>query len=193
MTPAVMRHIRSAPPNVVVPELRDALITFCRRTELLRVVQAIDLQKDVARYRLCPPGGYQVVRATCVIEGSKRLVVKPDLCSCSCGDFFMDGPEWIELLRAPTEDQCAALVIEYVVAPSRDSMAVDSLIYDQYRDTIVAGALSRLMMQPDTKWANLALSAKWENEFKKGMAEARIAVAKNFTNANLKMQPLRFC
>jgi hypothetical protein len=191
--PAVMRHVRSVPPNVVLPEVREAMITFCKRSEILRVRQEIALQRGVTRYRLCPPDDYQVVRAVCVIEGSKRLLVKPDLCSCSCGDFFMDGPDWIELLSAPSSDDCGSLVIEYVVAPSRSAVAFDALLYDQYRDAITAGALHRLMMQPDSKWSNLVLSAKWEIEFKKGIHEARTAVMKNFTNANLKMRPIRFC
>lgn len=203
LMPAVMRHARTAPPNIVIPELREAYLTFCRRSELLRLVQVIPLQRGVTRYQLCPPDGYQVIRALAVIEGSQSLIVQPNLTACRCGDFFMDGPDWIELLREPFQDDVAylqnqdlddpnfTLAIQFCVAPSRTSIVLDKLVNDQYRDAIVAGALSRLLLAQDTKWYNPQLAQKWDMEFKKGMSDARVAINKGFTNANMRIDGAR--
>ena len=198
-----MRQARTVPPNIAIPELREAYLTFCRRTELLKVVQDIALQIGVRRYQLCPPEGYIVIRATAIVEGTNRLVLRNSpVQSCGAyGDFFMDGPDWIELFRDPiAEDESylndpdapqRLLTIEFVVAPTRDSVAIDKLVWDAYRDTITSGALSRLLLMQDTKWYNPQLASKWENEFKKGLNEGRISTAKNFTNANLRLPGVR--
>jgi hypothetical protein len=203
LVPAIMRHARTAPPNVVIPELREAYLTFCRRTELLRVVQNIPIQRDTRRYQLCPPDQYQVIRAITVFEGSRSLVLQSSLTPCACGDFFMDGPDWLEFIREPLLDDVSfnsrfdedaqnhTLTVQFCVAPARTSVLLDKLVNDQYRDAIVAGALSRLLLMPDTKWYNPQLAQKWEMEFKKGMSDAKIAISKNFTGADLRIDQRR--
>lgn len=199
LMPAVMRHVRTAPPNVVIPELREAYLTFCRRTELLRIVQVIPLQRGVLRYQLCPPTDYQVIRALAVIEGSIPLIIQPNLTACRCGDFFMDGPDWIELLREPyqsdeeylanqdLDNPAFTLQIQFCVAPTRTSVCIDKLVNDQFRDTIVAGALSRLLLMQDARWFAPQLASKWEMEFKKGLTDGRVTIEKGFSNANMRI------
>lgn len=203
LMPAIMRQARTVPPNVAIPELREAYLTFCRRSELLLVVQNIPIQRDTKRYQLCAPDQYQVLRATTVFEGSRNLVLQRNLTACACGDFFMDGPDWIEFIREPLLDDVSynsrtdedaqnhILTVQFCVAPNRSTVLIDKLVYDQYRDAIVAGALSRILLMADTKWYNPQLAQKWEMEFKKGMSDAKIAVSKNFTSADLRIDQRR--
>lgn len=105
--------------------------------------------------------------------------------------FTMVGRRTFRVTPIPTE---VSLDIDLRVSLTlpRDATSLDEDIYDEWNETIAAGALYRLLGMTGVKWANKSQSADNEQQFYRDIAEATVRA--NRSNApsvgSVQMRPI---
>jgi hypothetical protein len=92
-------------------------------------------------------------------------------------------PDEVQLVPAPTSRHLRGLTMELSLQPSRAGVGIPSWIYSRYRETIVDGAVAKLMLMPDKPWSNLAMGEFRLGRFQTGMAGISTDTATSFRSA----------
>lgn len=151
------------PPNVALSYIKNAVIEFAKRTSILRRTDTIRLQDGLQTYPLInAPDEEKVYRLVSVSRnGRPQDASFDDTCvilSCPVGV----SPECEE-----------HIVVEYVALPIRKSCNVDEIIYDDWHDAIVDGALIGIHLMPQKPWTSNAASQSRDKNFRIAIGDAR--------------------
>ena len=78
------------------------------------------------------------------------------------------------------------------IKPERDAMEVAQVIYKDYHELIVAGALYRLMRMTEQDWTDLGRSDQYRRDFEYQLNRARQQIDRGFNTKSQRIQPRRF-
>lgn len=151
--------------------IRKAVIDFCTRTQVLRreteveliacadeyILDIDDCERVVSIQDVC---GYEVLR--------KAPCTQPN---CHGRFIWFVSPNNIKISPTPIESGQKVKVV-VAVAPKQDCCEVDSLIYENYRETIIDKALSLLYRVKQDRWFDLQLSMAHEKDYMRGITQA---------------------
>jgi hypothetical protein len=73
----------------------------------------------------------------------------------------------------PIPDAVQTLSASLVLKPALNATGVETFLYNAYFDSLVSGALARLMRIPNKDWTNPKLSQMHQQIFYTGISEAR--------------------
>lgn len=85
--------------------------------------------------------------------------------------YYTPGLDQIRLVAAPNATIAGGLVASCIVYPSRTATVFDDILLEELRDAIVAGALSRLLMEQDRPWTNYKLGVAYGIAYDTAVAE----------------------
>jgi len=167
-------------PDVLLREaLREACIEFCRRTRLLAVSDALDVEAGEARVDLYPPEGTvyivdQVLRDTTPLERLSRhdfdsaaLDVQSGLPSA----YYVDGDRALVLGPVPIADE--TLTARFIVRPTDSATSVDDVLYRDWREGIAAGARAYLRRHHEA-WVDPTEEGVDRELFERAMSRANL-------------------
>lgn len=175
MFPVLQMAAMSAPPNIMETALRQSAIEFLSRTGALERDVYIDLQEGVMDYQLHGPDGYRVnfVREVCADGLKLRSAPSIDCQYVNPGMYVFMPPDSLVLGSQPDEDLPDGLLVRASLQPSQDSCAIDDDIYQRYGEIIVEGALSRMLIIPNTPWFSTQSGGIALRRFKSGINRAK--------------------
>lgn len=167
-------HLPGCPAVAMDHALRQAAIAFCEQSLAWRFDHPpIAVESGVATYPFAPPVG-SVVHAIlhAVLDGREITwgAEGRDMAERNRGGslsrmppYVLGAAGFITLVPEPAANGSLALAV--ALKPSPASAGVGEREFDEYRETIVHGALSRLMSSPKKPYTHLQLASYHQEQF----------------------------
>ncbi|HEY6043424.1 MAG TPA: hypothetical protein VIU43_00870 [Nitrosospira sp.] len=174
--------------------LRQAAISFCEHTLAWRYDHPdIPVVSNMGSYTFSPPAG-AVVAAIIYAEFNGREIGS----SIAEADKQMASwrnqtgiPEYIlgsgtSLMLAPVPGASGILTMTVALKPAPGAGGIEDFLFDEYRETIIHGALARLMLSPKKPYMNVQLAQYHDQQFAIRMADAGMRAARSYIRAPLR-------
>ncbi|OUR99226.1 hypothetical protein A9Q81_11670 [Gammaproteobacteria bacterium 42_54_T18] len=199
----VLPDVSGCPEAVVLREVKNSLIEFCRRTQIWQfTADAIPLVAGIADYELDVPTGSSVAQVMSVKVDGRGLTL------ATGGDLDARQPGWrdheggathyvvinsaeILLNRKPKEFKANALTASFALMPDQGAIEVESFLFDDWYEVIAAGAKKRLLMSPGKAWSNPGLAGVYAQEFAQGIADGKSRAQFGWGNRDLRVKKRR--
>lgn len=201
----VLPSVQGCPVSIVNNAIRGACIEFCEKTLIWKQDSIVnDIYEDYNLYLFAPPPSAKVVMPYRVsING---VEVQPtDLQSLESfmpnwkeardsrpKYYFLANDDVVRLVGTPTETLYGALTADVALKPSREAKTCPTFIYDDWAETIAAGALARLHAMKGKVWATPELVNHYTRIFREGISRARSKSAKSWLQESKVMLPVGF-
>lgn len=202
--PGVMPMVAGCPNGIAIHAVRNACRDFCEFTRYWQdSLASIDAVANQQIYTLIAPSGTNISAVTGVVfdgndlreAGGAASAVQKDSKSRDATHYFIEIIGGSVMLRPyPTVDRdlAGAFVVSVALKPAMTATGVGDRVYVDYQETIVAGALERLLKMRGHPWFNAALSVDMGHDFRRGRDEAMVFVSKGFSNQSLRVKPRPF-
>ena len=199
LVPDVAIHVQGCPPPVIINALRFAAIDFCSRTGIWRsLLAAQNVVAGSYNYTLNPPTGTLVHKVLWVKHNDvvlpaltqeillDRFPLQPDIINTSLPQFYaMPDHRAIQLVPVPVDALTAGLKVFASLRPTASATGVDDIVTDAYTETLVHGALQRLMAIPEKSWSVPKAVEYHGHEFSVGISRARADAERGNTTSSL--------
>ncbi len=168
----VAPYLKGCSEAAMINALRNSSIRFCTETWIAReTATPISAIAGQDTYTLAASSGLEPVGVISLrydnVELDKTTEEKLDQFdsgwrSASSGmptAFMMDSPDVIWLNRAPAVAVSNGIRVRMAVRPTDTSAEVPDILYNDWRKTIMHGALEELLEMPDKSWSDPKMSA----------------------------------
>lgn len=196
--PDVLVSVDQCPKSAALLAIRHACIRFCESTHIdVRDLADITIVPGTAVYDIAPPTGFDVASAISLRYPSNPEPLTPitmqQLDAIPAWEQAVGAPRYSVFLSPttvrvwPTPAVGVAvpdpMVCVAAVKPTRAGAQVEEVVYRDYYETIVAGALARLQMMAGKPWTNPQLAAVASQMFMRGISEAKARVFNQYAAA----------
>jgi hypothetical protein len=179
---------------------------LCQRTLVWQDVTQANVVAGVSEYSVDLPAQTDVARVlSATVSGSgmnltpthlvtepKALVGGGDLGRPTCAYFQTATSIDVKLYPPPSESEVGGLVIKAAYAPLISATAIDDEVFAQYQETILHGALYRLMVTPEKSYSSPTQAMYFRGEFERGMSRASRDGLTGRVRAPLSVKPRSF-
>lgn len=196
--------VPGCPQPMALQALRDTAIDFCTRTHVVRAVgDPVTLRPGVAQYDLDLPGGMDAIRVLNAWYGSTRLELAPAQQVTAVGAYtasvsgapvaaYVLEPATIHLFPTPDAQATEPLVVQFATRPTRQASEVDDVLFDEWVEVIVAGALARLAVVPGTSFSNADMAVLGAGQYAAGVSAAKLEARKGHVRGDVRVRGLTF-
>lgn len=185
MAPDVMLDLPEAPRPVVVKAIRDTVRDFCDRSHAwLEIIDPIQVAEGVDTYEIYPPLDGEVIMVKAIrdpLGHDVRFTADP---SGSVTLAWRTGTLGQTIRPTPG----ALLEVEAVLMPTRDAKQAPAWILNHHWDGLVAGAKSRMQMQPGKPWTAPEIGAYNRGLFSEAVTKAKARRMRGHTHGNMRVQ-----
>lgn len=205
--PEVMPFFPGVPEPMIVNAIRNACIEFCTRSDWLLYTpypQQLTAEENEYDLTLDLPVGTAVTRVqsawanqlplTPKDEEDLRRIYGLDWRNLSGMPAFFTQYTTDTLILAPwpTQTYPAALGLTLVIQPRQDSATCDPSLLYRWKETIAAGARSRLYQVPGQAYESPKMADRLGLQFNSGVSDAIRQRNQGLTRATLRIRPRRF-
>lgn len=178
--------------------LRQSAIAFCEQSLAWKESHnPISVISGTAEYDFVPPAEAVVHAITYARFDDDEIEITGDVgiylfdwrYATGTPLYILGGSTSLVLVPEPDADGILTLIV--ALKPSTDATGVDDLIYDEFREAVVHGALSRLMLSPSKPYSNPSLAAYHEQQFTVKTGAAGMRTARNYTRSPLRTAILK--
>ncbi|EDM71052.1 hypothetical protein RAZWK3B_16685 [Roseobacter sp. AzwK-3b] len=194
MLPLVLPYAPGVPDNVATYNLRLAAIEFCERTRCWRHITTITLRRDGQAVAAPPYAAiHEIEKAVFNNETTLEPLQYSDVDDTQLGapneappkyitqsEYdtirilpFQEGTLEVSMFLKPVFGSEIEIGDEGEVVDAYD--VIPEFIYKAHAEQIAAGALARLLAQPDKPWTNIQVSMMWGQRFN-DLADAKFSV-----------------
>lgn len=184
LLPEILPMVPGCPDTLIENNIRSAVIELC---ELASVYQSeldpVTTVSNIYEYDLEPPTGTSVSKILWITHQGK------DLEPLTTTLLEQRLPKWREqagvpeyfvqqnsasfmLAPVPSATVVGSTIVRAVLRPTHISTACDNDVMNDYRDTIVNGALFRLLRIPNKDWSDMQGASIYGQLFNKGVQDA---------------------
>lgn len=172
--------------------IRDAAIDFCTRTWAYKYDITGVMVADTPTYSLTPPAGTEItgivlVKSQRSLTGDEMETPKVHARAAKTAAVApSDVPtkqvmyRYDEVTFVPTPDGAYTFTVEVALRPTASSTDIDSDVFIKYRMGIAAGALYRLMSEPNKPWTNSAGAASNLTTYAQAVRDAKVEINREF-------------
>jgi hypothetical protein len=207
LLPEINLHAKSAAEPVAINAIRNACVEFCRDSlYLTQDFDPVPVIAGTAEYEPdLPSTAYTIGQIIDPIYVNDRIVraLPPAQLRRAYGSgwrtktgtverFVMFDPGVITLVPIPDTSYPTGLVGQYALVPTRTSTTIRDTLLEDFREEIAAGALARLLMEPETGYQNPELAKGMYQMFRKGVSAAKLATMKSHVSAATMVQMRKF-
>ena len=185
----LMPSVNGCPEPLARQSVLDAAIEFCEETGVVRVTtDPTYLQAGTASYTVDLPTYQKVVTVQRAWYGPRELIAVPDSQVANVAAYVAEAPTdaaqepvyfvesvpgEVTLYPTPGAGATAPVVFRASTKPMRSATLVENVLYEDWIDPIVAGAMARLHAIPDTPFFNPTASGYQASLFRLGINRAR--------------------
>lgn len=190
--------VPGCPQPMALDAIRKAAIEFCERSwGWIYNPTAINVVNGQISYAFTPPAGAVVSRVLHVWYDDEPIYPRsPDQLdgmfpnwrtSSGTPDYYTQEDERnLLLVPVPNADLTGGLKMRVSLKPTHNAADIESRMYEEYREAIASGALSRLMMLPKKPYTDLPTAAVHKAIFDDTIATVRHKVQKGYARAPLR-------
>lgn len=184
LLPEILPMVPGCPDTLVENNVRSSAIEFCQRSNAYQAeLDPVTTVGNIFEYDLEPPSGTSVQKILWVTHLGK------DIEPITTTLLEQRLPKWREnngvpeyfvqqtsstflLVPIPTSTAVSSTILRAVLRPTHTSTSCDDAVMSDYRDTIINGALFRLLRMPNKEWSDLQTAGVYGQLFTKGIEEA---------------------
>lgn len=186
LLPEIIPMVSSCPDTLIENSIRSATIELCEKAKVYQVeLDPITAIANLFEYDLEPPSGtvvHEILWATydgkdlepitsALLE--QRLPQWRQAGNQSTPEYFVKQSQSLFYLApVPNETKPAAVLVRAIVKPTHTSTSCSNDVMNDYRDTIINGALLRLLRLPGREWTDYAGAGVYSALFNEGIVEA---------------------
>lgn len=199
--PELLQYVPDVPESVAINALRNACIEFCEKTRYWQMdADSMKASNNIGEYEIDISAGMKFVDVFFGYYNQRLLVPKAadeldriyrwnDWRSLKGEPAYITRLNALEIQIVPKpETQGGFFRLRVCLAPTRNSTAVGVDVYENYLDTIVAGARARLYATPAQAYFDRAMAAEYERKFRSGVSEVRVLVNKSLTRSSPRVE-----
>lgn len=187
------------PVVAVEVALRQSAIAFAEQSLAWKYDHPdIAVVAATADYAFVPPAGAVVHAITYAEFSDKEIQTRASEFGIRIEDWRSQTgtPEYVlggatSLTLVPTPDVSGTLKLEVALKPPPTATGIDDAMFNEFREAIVHGALSRLMLSPKKPYSDGSLGAYHAQQFTIKTGQAGMRTARNYTRAPLHTAILR--
>lgn len=197
----VTPHVTGCPESTAIKAIRDAINRLCEDSLIWRDdIPAGDIVIAVDDYTITPPVGTRMITIQSLMYDGKEIHKKTEdwldkndygWRAGNTGDpsaIVQYGPDRIKLNRVPAATITDGLVPRVILKLSDDATTVDDMIYSDWRECVMHGALHALMQIPKKDWSDINLSVFHGKHFNFQIQRAKARARMGFSQQNLQVQ-----
>ena len=207
----VFPSVQGCPTSIVKHALRSACIDFCARTLIWKQDSVLnDIIAGLSMYTFAPPSGAKVVTPYRVAIKDVDSGKDKELAAYSLETLESFSPSWredvadypdkyvlitddtVRLIGIPTKDMPETLSAGVALKPARDAEDCPSFIYEDWAETIAAGALAKLHASKEKVWAIPELVSYYTKLYRDGISRARSKATKSGLRESKDILPVQF-
>ena len=186
LLPDIIPMVPGCPDTLIESNIRSAVIELCEKAGVYQAeLDPVTTVANLYEYDLDPPTGTAVDKILWVTHKGK------DLEPITTGLLEQRKPNWRDADRAGTPEYFVKLsrnafwmvpvpsvttvnstILRVQLKPTHTSTSCDSQILDDYRDTIVNGALFRLLRLPGKDWTDYTGAQVYGSLYQQGVVDA---------------------
>lgn len=189
-----------APNPLMLSRARMAITEACKRSLISNAtLETHDIEAGDPLVLLSPPNSCVNIWRVMWVKTTQHFLPVQERQQLSDwdADWEKNEDEWpqsylmyrqndmIQLYPTPTVDKNDALTVHCAFIPHPDTTKMDKILYDNYREMIVQGAVAKLQRMPGTAWHNPQAAAWNEREFQAEISKARANQGKDNSLADM--------
>jgi len=194
----VLPSVPGCPQTMALDAIRKAAIEFCERSwAWIYNPAAANVVADQIAYAFVPPSNAVVSKVLYVFHdgvpiyprSTDQLDAMYQEWRATSGTpqyYTQEDERNLLLVPVPAAALTGGLKMRLSLKPKFDATDIESRMYEEYREAIVAGALSRLMMIPKKPYTDLATASVNKAIFDDMIATVRHKVQKGYARAPLR-------
>lgn len=204
--PYVVPEVAGCPEPMVVHAVRNACIEFCEKSlVLVRDHDPVTIIENIVDYDLEPPTGYIVVKVMKAWVNNQQIdPLVPDFVREAAvynrlfaeyqqqpntpQHYLQKDERSISLWPMPDRKISNGLTMRVALKPTRASTEIESVIFEDYAETIASGALSKLMSNVGRPYTNIEMAAVHAGRFMQGINVARGRSLHGHVRSNLSVR-----
>lgn len=205
--PWVLNEVPGCPEITAIQAIRDTMIDFCEKTLIHQVDHdPISTIATVPDYDLdAPVRGTRVVKVmrawhknTELLPAAPDQVRDPHVYNQGIGGtetsystpthFVQKDSSSISLLPIPDQSVTNVITMRVALAPLRNSTSCEDFLFEQWAETIGAGAVARLQMSAGKAYSNAQTAAVNQAKYLVGVNAARMKANRGYARSNLAVQ-----
>jgi hypothetical protein len=195
----VMPDLPGCPFAAVNSALRQSTIVFCEQSLAWKEEHPpVAVLPATAEYAFIPPTGAAVHAVTYAQFNGKEIsphTGEPHFATrawrnqTGTPQYVLGGATSLRLVPEP--DTAGTLTMVVALKPSASAAGIHEVLFNEYREAIVHGALARLMLSPRKPYTNTQLAQYHQQQFAIETAMAGTRAARSYTRAPLRTEILR--
>lgn len=184
LLPEILPMVPGCPDTLIENNIRAAVVELCERANVYQAeLDPVTTVSNIYEYDLEPPAGTSVRKILWATHQGK------DLEPITTTLLEQRLPKWREksgvpeyfiqqnsstfiLAPIPANTIAGSTVIRAVLRPTHQSTACDNDVMNDYRDTIINGALFRLLRIPNKDWSDIPGALAYGQLFIQGVEDA---------------------
>lgn len=206
--PRVLTSVIGCPDGLARQAVVDAAIEFCEETGIVRMMaDTANTVPGVGTYDVYVPSGQRVALTQRTWYGTKEL--KPassqqidnvlayapgvDDATKSAGEptsFYEIAPGEVAVFPIPLEIK--PLTFRVVTKPARAATQLEDVLFEDWVDAVVAGALARIQIIPDQPFSSPPLAQMNQAKFESMKGRARAEALRGRIRGSIFVAPRRF-
>lgn len=186
LIPEIAPHLYGCPDMLIESSIRSAVIELCEKAHIYQSeLDPLTTVSGIYEYDLEALPGTSVHKVLWVTHGGKdlepmttslleqRLPKWREASQASTPQYFVkQSSSLVWLVPVPATTEVGSTIIRAVLKPTHTSTACDNDVMNDYRDTIVNGALFRLLRIPNRDWTDYKHAQTYGLLFAQGVVDA---------------------
>jgi hypothetical protein len=186
LLPEILPMVPNCPDTLIESNIRSAAIEFCEKTGIYQAeLDPITTVGGIYEYDLEPPNGTVVHRVMWATYDGKDLEPisttlleqrKPNWRNSDQNGtpeyFLKQGQSTFWMVPTPGATMVSSTIIRVQLKPTHQSTACDDVVMSDYRDSIINGALFRLLRIPGRDWTDMGSAQIYGSLFAEGLVRA---------------------
>lgn len=178
-------HAHQCPDVTIDYAIIRALRTFCRDSWYYQATMLIDQVNGTTSYTLVPSDGSEVIAVSSVeLDPDTKIyplkeseATRPD---GTVTGFLFEPPSYLSIYPQPTTDVTNGIEVRAVLMPPENTTTIPDSVYRNWKECIVAGALSFILSTQNDSWSNPQLAQAKLQEFNLGIFAAKAQRMRDF-------------
>ncbi len=186
LLPEIIPMVPGCPDTFIENSIRSAIIELCEKAAVYQQeLDPITTVANIYEYDFEPPSQTSVHKILWVTHDGKDLepistsLIEQRRPDWRKSDYYGKPEYYIKqsqslfwLVPVPSETKVSSTIMRAQLKPTHASTACNTEVMDDYRDTIVNGALFRLLRTPSKEWTDYNGAQVYASMFAQGIAEA---------------------
>ena len=181
--PRIQSSIDGIDTDMAISYIMDAVIQFCRESQLIRRVKCINLECCTTSYPLEVPPNERLSELMAVRVFSNGCASEQEV------NYYIDND--VLYVHETPHMNGLTLEVEYTVVPKRDSTVIPEVIYEDWVNTVTHLAFSWLYSLGDMEWANLTVADYHTRQYQTYLRQARFHNITKHKPIKMKLRPHR--